>query len=92
VVVAKSFYITFVIHIEQFALVPTSMHLRIGLTVKLVFWGALANAWVAYLWSHVLFVYYVIKQIVDRAPKRYLHARTLLRLWLPKASKVISSC
>jgi len=45
------------------------------------------------LFSEVcLFVYCVIKRIVDRAPSRYLYTRMRLRLWLPKARKVISSC
>jgi len=43
-------------------------------------------------WMHGLlsceacfFVYCVLKQIVDHSPRRYLYARTRLRLWLPRA-------
>jgi len=34
----------------------------------------------------------VLRYIVDRAPRRYLYARTRLCLWSPKARKAISSC
>ena len=34
------------------------------------------------------FVYCVIQNTVDRAPRRYLYTRLRLRLWLPKVRKV----
>jgi len=34
------------------------------------------------------FVYCVIQNTVDRAPRRYLYTRMRLRLWLPKVRKV----
>jgi len=45
--------------------------------------------------SHVksaFFVYCVIKRMGDHAPSRYFYARTRLRLWLPRARKIVSSC
>ena len=38
----------------------------------------------------VFAVHCVIKRILDRAPWRYPNKRTRLRLWLPKARKVLS--
>jgi len=36
-------------------------------------------------WEVWFFVHCVIKRIVDHVYRRYIYARTRLRLWLPKA-------